>query len=113
MIRYTHHDYEKICQEIWEHNRLYWVENQPVISDEEYDALFQRLVDMEKEHPEWITPNSPTQRVNETPTVGFKTVAHAIPMLSLANTYSKQELEDFVTRIHRLVDRKDIAFSCE
>lgn len=113
MSRYTHLDYEKLCEKIWEHNRRYWVDNQPAISDEEYDALFQRLVDMEREHPEWVNPNSPTQRVNETPTLGFKTVSHAIPMLSLANTYSKQELEDFVTRIYKLVDKNEIAFSCE
>lgn len=113
MSHFTHSAYEKLCQEIWEHNRRYWVDNKPTISDEEFDLLFKRLVDIEKTHPEWVTPTSPTQRVNETPTTGFKTVTHTIPMLSLANTYSRDELEDFIARMHRLVDKPDLSFSCE
>jgi NAD-dependent DNA ligase len=93
---YTHQEYEKLCHEIWEHNRRYYIEAQPSISDEEFDALLKRLMAIEKVHPEWITPNSPTQRVNEMLTTGFKTVKHTTPMLSLANTYSKEELEDFI-----------------
>ena len=56
-------------------------------------------------HPEWITPGSPTQRVNEIPPKDFGLLSTAVPMLSLANTYSKQELEDFVNRMHRLTER--------
>ncbi len=109
----THSEYLKLCQQIWEYNRLYYVESQPTISDEEFDALLKRLNDIEKLHPEWITPDSPTQRVGEMLTGGFKSVEHAIPMLSLANTYSKEEIEEFVKRIHKLVGNSKVPFSCE
>lgn len=105
--------YDQLCQLIWHHNRLYYVEHAPEISDEEYDLLFKRLEQLEKEHPEWITPSSPTQRVNESLTEGFQTVAHRIPMLSLANTYSKEEIEDFIRRIQKLVEKKQFAFTAE
>ena len=52
-------DYQKLCREIWHHNRLYYIEHQPEISDEEYDRLFAHLLKMEKEHPEWVDPSSP------------------------------------------------------
>ncbi len=106
-------DYERLLQEIWEHNKRYYIDSKPTISDEEFDALLRRLSEMEKAHPEWVTPNSPTQRVNETPTASFKTVTHSIPMMSLANTYSEEELAEFVNRMYKLVGRSDIAFSCE
>lgn len=106
-------EYEKLCDEIWEHNRRYYVEHQPTISDEEFDALMKRLIAIEKAHPEWILPTSPTQRVGEATTSGFKTVAHTVPMLSLANTYSEEELTTFIERMQRLTDRPQLAFSCE
>lgn len=109
----THPEYEKLCKEVWEHNKRYYIDTAPTISDEEFDALLKRVIEIEKEHPDWITPSSPTQRVNEALTTGFKTIEHKIPMLSLANTYSKEELEDFVTRMHKLVGSKQLAFSCE
>lgn len=105
--------YDKLCQEIWYHNRLYYVDHAPVISDEEYDHLFKKLEEVEREHPEWINPSSPTQRVNESLTKGFKTVTHRNPMLSLANTYSKEEIEDFIKRIEKLVERKHSDFTAE
>lgn len=109
----TKQTYDQLCQLIWHHNRLYYVEHAPAISDEEYDLLFKRLEQLESEHPEWITPSSPTQRVNESLTVGFQTVAHRIPMLSLANTYSKEEIEDFIRRIQKLVEKTHFAFTAE
>ncbi len=105
--------YDQLCQEIWRHNRLYYIEHAPEISDEEYDFLFKRLEQMEKEHPEWVTSSSPTQRVNESLTQGFKTVLHRTPMLSLANTYSKEEIQDFIERMHKWVGKKEISFSVE
>ena len=105
--------YDQLCQEIWHHNRLYYVEHAPIISDEEYDHLLAQLEQIEKDHPEWIDPSSPTQRVGETLTKGFKTVAHHTPMLSLANTYSKEEIEDFIKRIQKLVDQRHFAFVTE
>lgn len=109
---HTHKEYEKLSQEVWEHNKRYYA-GQPTISDEEFDALIKRLMVIEKAHPEWISPNSPTQRIGEALTKGFKTITHSFPMLSLANTYSRKELEDFIKRVHKLVDRSEIDFCCE
>ena len=81
----SHQEYEKLCQEVWKHNRLYYAEARPIISDEEYDYLLKSLEAMEEAHPEWVTPYSPTQRVGEMLTEGFVSVDHREPMLSLAN----------------------------
>lgn len=108
----TREDYKKLCDEIWYHNKLYYVDQQPILSDEEFDHLFKKLEAIEKEHPDWISPTSPTQRVGET-TLSFKTVGHHIPMLSLANTYSKEDIADFIQRIHKLTGHKNLTFSCE
>ncbi|MBA3958328.1 MAG: NAD-dependent DNA ligase LigA [Parachlamydiaceae bacterium] len=108
----THAEYIALCKEIWEHNTRYY-QGHPTISDEAFDALLRRLISIEKDHPEWITSSSPTQRVGETPTTHFATVTHTVPMLSLANTYSKEELDDFIARMHKLVEKPDIAYSCE
>jgi DNA ligase (NAD+) len=105
--------YEQLCQEIWHHNRLYYVEHAPIISDEEYDHLFKKVEKIEAEHPEWLDSSSPTQRVGESLTAGFKTVVHRNPMLSLANTYSKEEIEEFIKRMYKLVEKKEIAFVSE
>ncbi|CAF24484.1 NAD-dependent DNA ligase LigA [Candidatus Protochlamydia amoebophila] len=109
----TQKDYEKLCHEIWHHNKLYYIEHQPIISDEEFDALLKKLEEIERSHPEWITEFSPSQRVNESLTSGFKTVAHRTPMLSLANTYSKEEIEDFIKRLQKLVGKRQVEFSVE
>lgn len=109
----TFEDYERLCAEIWEHNRLYYIEAKPVISDKEFDKLMRELEEIEKKHPEWISPSSPTQRVNEGLSEGFESVEHQIPMLSLANTYSKEEIADFIKRMHKLVEKPALAFSCE
>lgn len=109
----THQAYEKLCQEIWDHNRRYYTDNQPIISDEAFDRLLAQLEAIEAMHPEWISPTSPTQRVNEFITQGFKSVPHRNPMLSLANTYSKDEIAEFIKRMHKLVEHQQLAFSCE
>lgn len=106
-------DYENLCKEIWEHNKRYYVDHAPSISDEEFDHLLKKLEKIEKEHPEWISQTSPTQRVGEALTTGFKSVTHSVPMLSLANTYSREEVEDFIKRVHKLVREKDLKFCCE
>lgn len=105
--------YEELCREIWEHNRYYYLENNPRISDQEFDLLLKKLESIEKEHPEWVKPSSPTQRVGETLTGGFKSVLHEVPMLSLANSYSKDEIVDFIKRIQKLTGESNPAFSCE
>lgn len=109
----TKQAYDKLCELIWRHNRLYYIEHAPEISDEEYDMLFKRLEQMERENPEWISPSSPTQRVNESITKGFASITHQTPMLSLANTYSKEEISDFILRIQKQLGSKPFAFSAE
>lgn len=106
-------DYEMLCQEIWHHNKLYYIEHQPELSDKQFDLLFKKLEQIEKEHPEWVTAASPTQRVNETVSKGFKTIPHRIPMLSLANTYTKEEVQLFIKRMEKLLDKPSLAFCCE
>lgn len=105
--------YEKLCQEVWYHNKRYYIDHAPEISDEEYDYLLKEVEQMEKDHPEWIDASSPTQRVGESLTRGFKTVVHRIPMLSLANTYSKEEIEDFIKRIQKWSGKTHVAFTTE
>lgn len=106
-------EYEALCKEIWEHNHLYYVENAPVISDEQFDRALSALIAIEQKHPEWISPSSPTQRVGEAVTTGFKNVAHKIPMLSLANTYSREEIQEFIKRMQKLLATQEICFACE
>ena len=96
-------DYEALIAEIQEHDHHYYSEAKPVISDYAYDQLVKKLEAIEAEHPEWVTFSSPTQRVSETISKGFKQVSHTTPMLSLANTYSREEVEDFIKRVHKLL----------
>ncbi len=107
----TKQAYEELCRQIWQHNRLYYIEHSPQISDEAYDALVRKVEEIEKEHPDWITPSSPTQKVNESAT--GRTIAHRTPMLSLANTYSKDEIEDFIHRLEKLLEKKTLTFTAE
>ncbi|MFI5290409.1 MAG: NAD-dependent DNA ligase LigA, partial [Polyangia bacterium] len=94
-------DYERLCREILEHDRRYYVENDPTVADVEYDRLFARLRALEAEHPEWIVPWSPTQRVGALPVSAFPKVVRAVPMLSLDNTYDENELTAFYERLVR------------
>lgn len=96
-------DIETLREQIREHDRLYFTEGRPVISDREYDRLFARLKQLEAEHPELVTPDSPTQRVGEQPLTGFRQVMHAVPMLSIDNTYSEADLRDFDGRVAKLL----------
>jgi len=90
-----------LCETIAHHNRLYYVDAAPEISDAEYDALYRELVDLETRHPELQTPDSPTQRVGEAPSAGFVTVEHGAPMLSMDNTYNAGELRAFDERVRK------------
>lgn len=109
----TKKDYDKLCQEVWEHNRRYYVEASPVISDFEFDQLLKELEAIEAEHPDWVSPASPTQRVGDSLTESFPTVQHSKPMLSLANTYSREELDDYFTRMKKLLERDQVTYSAE
>lgn len=106
-------EYLNLIEEITKHDFYYFLKNQPEISDYEYDQLFKRLIDIEKKHPEWLACNSPTQRVSETPTKGFRQVEHEVPMLSLANTYSQKEVEDFMNRVQKGLDGHQPHFCAE
>ncbi len=92
---------EQLREEIRRHDWLYYVEAKPEIFDREYDALMDRLKALEAEHPELITPDSPTQRVGGEPIEGFETVEHAVEMLSIDNTYNADELSEFDARVRR------------
>jgi len=94
---------EKLREEINNHNYKYYVENNPIISDFEFDKLLKELEKLESEHPDLITPDSPTQRVGGEPLEGFETVEHKVPMLSLANTYTYDELREFDERVKKNV----------
>ena len=90
-------------REIERHNRLYYIENQPEISDYEYDQLLNELIGIEKAYPDLVTPDSPSQRVGGAAVQGFQAVRHSTPMLSLGNTYSREELNEFAERVRRLL----------
>src|SRR5271166_4513426 len=89
------------------HNYLYYVEAQPEISDREYDKLMSRLTELEALHPELVTPDSPTQRVGGQPLAGFATVQHRVPMLSIDNTYSYDELREWDVRVRKGLNRDE------
>ncbi|MEG1555926.1 MAG: NAD-dependent DNA ligase LigA [Bacteroidales bacterium] len=101
-----------LTNEINRHNYLYYMLDEPTISDYDFDILLQQLIKLEKEHPELIQPDSPTQRVGGTITKQFATVRHLYPMLSLGNTYSEEEVIDFDHRI-RLLVQYEIEYVCE
>jgi len=99
---------EQLLDEIRKHDRLYYEEAAPIISDREYDRLYKELVDLESRFTDLVTPDSPTQRVGGKPLKAFEQVAHLIPMLSLDNTYSEEEVKDFYARIRRLLPGEKI-----
>lgn len=93
----------QLADEIRRHDHAYYVEAQPKISDRDYDRLYHELLDLEKEFPELASADSPTQRVGGEPLKEFKSVRHSVPMLSLDNTYSEEEIRDFVKRLEKLL----------
>lgn len=95
------------------HNHRYYILDDPVISDGEYDAYFRKLLEFEKLHPELITPNSPTRRVGGTPLSEFAAVTHRFPMLSLQNSEASDELRDFNARLEKLTGAKNIEYVVE
>ena len=104
---------EKLRKEIHYHNYRYYVLNDPVISDYEYDQLVKRLEELERQYPELITPDSPTQRIGEEITGEFPTVEHRIPMLSLDNTYNEEEVRDFDRRVRKLLGDEPVEYVVE
>ena len=104
---------EKLRQEIERHNRLYYLDAAPEITDREYDRLLQSLEELEREFPEFGSSSSPTRRVGGAPLESFESVAHAVPMMSLSNTYSKEELVEFDRRIRKLVPEETFDYILE
>src|SRR5437762_1961337 len=98
----------QLREEIRKHDRLYYEQAMPIISDREYDRLYRELVDLEAQFPDLLTPDSPTQRVGGKPLEAFVQIQHLTPMLSLDNTYSEDEVANFYKRITRLLPDEKI-----
>ncbi len=109
----TRNEYADLVEKLRRHDELYYAKNTPEISDYEYDLLLKKLEKIEHDHPDWVIASSPTQRVTEALTEGFKSVTHAVPMLSLANTYSEEEVEDFIKRVQKGLDGQPSEFYLE
>lgn len=112
-IDWATHRASKLRQKIEQHNYRYYVLNDPVISDEEYDRVFRELVALEQEYPELASLDSPTQRVGAEPQERFQKVEHRAPMLSLANAFDEEELRSFYRRIKKLLETETIDFVTE
>lgn len=104
---------EELRELIRLHDRKYYVDHAPEIADGEYDALMSELAGLEREHPELVMPDSPTRRVGGAPTEGFRTVEHAVPMLSLDNTYSPEELLAFDARVKKRLPDEPVEYVVE
>ncbi len=107
------HKIEQLRAEIRQHDYLYYVLNQPKITDQQYDRLFGELKQLEQTHPELITEDSPTQRVSGRPIEGFKTVTHSVAMLSIDNTYSDEELRKFDEQVAKKLGRGNYDYAVE
>jgi DNA ligase (NAD+) len=100
-------------REIERHNRLYYNEAAPEITDADYDALFRELQQLEEGHPDLVTPDSPTQRVGSVPSEGFTPVAHRVPMLSLANAFHDEDVQAFDRRCREGLGTEQVEYACE
>jgi DNA ligase (NAD+) len=104
---------DSLREELRQHDYQYYVLAEPKISDGEYDKLYKRLQQLEKEHPELDSPDSPTHRVGGKPIEGFQTVAHRTPMLSIDNTYTEDEVREFDVRMKKLLEGEQIDYVVE
>ncbi len=104
---------ERLRTEIRRHIHLYYVRNAPELSDEAYDALYRRLEQLEREHPELVTPDSPTQRVGPPPSSSLEPVEHSVPMLSFANAMEEEELREFDRRVRSTLNQDEVQYVCE
>lgn len=106
-------EHASLCAEILSHDRRYYVDAAPIISDEAYDALMRRLIALEEQHPSLRTAESPSQRVGGTITRDFPVWEHRTPMLSLANTYTYEDLADFDRRVREALSGEEIIYHAE
>ena len=104
---------EELRQQLEYHNRLYYLQAKPEISDREFDRLMKRLEKLEAEHPEYDSPDSPTKKVGGAPIEGFQTVAHRLPMLSIDNIFEQEGLREFETRICKLLEAEQVELTAE
>ncbi|MBU1693542.1 MAG: NAD-dependent DNA ligase LigA [Verrucomicrobia bacterium] len=104
---------EALRRDIERHNRLYYIEARPEITDQDYDALYKELQDLEAQCPDLVTPDSPTQRVGGEPLKEFKSVRHLQPMMSLDNTYDFEELREFDRRVKKLLPGEPVEYVME
>ncbi len=104
---------EELRRELRRHDRLYYVEARPEISDREYDRLMEELKKLEAAHPELAAADSPTQRVGGEPIAGFQTVRHREPMMSIDNSYSAADLREFGRRVHKLLGGEPVKYVVE
>ena len=104
---------EKLREEIRQHDYLYYVEDKPRLTDQEYDRLYRSLKDLEEANPELVTPDSPTRRVGGQPSKGFPTVKHIVPMMSLDNTYSADEIREFDERVRKNLKGEKVEYTVE
>ncbi|MAZ96766.1 MAG: DNA ligase (NAD(+)) LigA [Flavobacteriales bacterium] len=102
---------EKLRGELHAHNHRYYVQDSPVISDYEFDMLLKELEELESKHPEYINPNSPSSRVGGSITKNFTSIKHTYPMLSLSNTYSLEEIQEWILRVEKSTAK--VSFVCE
>ena len=103
MVSAVEQELAELRGQIRDHDRKYYIEASPEISDLEYDRLMQRLRQLETDHPQWVTPDSPTQRIGDRPVSHLVQVPHRVPMLSIENTYSIDELRDYARRAEKLL----------
>jgi DNA ligase (NAD+) len=104
---------EELRRQINHHNYLYYVLDAPQVTDAEYDRLMRRLIELEEKHPEFITSDSPTQRIGAEPAKEFATVEHTVPMLSLGNAFTFDELRDFDKRVRKGLGVSSVEYVCE
>lgn len=104
---------EQLRSQLDQHNHLYYLESKPEITDFEFDQLLKKLQKLEEEYPEFEDSNSPTKRVGGDITKSFNTVKHAVPMQSLGNSYSEEEIQEFIDRIHKELESDAVEFVCE
>ncbi|HUO10561.1 MAG TPA: NAD-dependent DNA ligase LigA [Phycisphaerae bacterium] len=104
---------DTLRDDIRRHDELYYSQAKPEISDQEYDALMRRLIELEAAHPDLVTPDSPSQRVGGNPIEGFESVRHAVRMMSIDNTYTESEIRDFDDRVKRLLGTDNYRYTCE
>jgi DNA ligase (NAD+) len=105
--------YKNLKEKVKKHSYLYYVKNEPEISDREFDSLFDELLELEKNNPQIVSDDSPSQRVGGEPVEGFETVEHSHPMLSLQNTYSREEVEDFDKRVRKILGEVEFTYTAE